>query len=58
MGGPLCENKIWDFYIIVDGAGAFNVPTPLPSIQSWRKDAQQQLTATIRGDGGSDIDRK
>ena len=28
----------------LDGAGVFNVPTPLPLFQSWRKDAQQQLT--------------
>ena len=28
----------------LDGAGVFNVPTPLPVFQSWRKDAQQQLT--------------
>ena len=28
----------------LDGAGVFNVPTPLSLFQSWRKDAQQELT--------------
>ena len=28
----------------LDGARVFHVPTTLPSFQSWRKDAQQQLT--------------
>ena len=28
----------------LDGAGVLNVPTSLPLFQSWRKDAQQQLT--------------
>ena len=28
----------------LDVAGVFNVPTPLPIFQSWRKDAQRQLT--------------
>ena len=27
-----------------DGAGVFNVPTPLPLFQSWRQDTPQQLT--------------
>ena len=31
----------------LDGAGVFNVPTSLHSFQSWRKDAQEQLTKLI-----------
>ena len=29
------------------GAGVFNVPTPLPLFQSWRKAARQQLNDMI-----------
>ena len=39
-----CSTGVCEINTPLYGAGVFNVPTPLPSFQSWRKDAQQQLT--------------
>ena len=44
MSALLADTGVCEIKVPLDGAGVFNVPTPLPLFQSWQKDAQQQLT--------------